>query len=281
MKPSVDRIRAAAYERWERRGRPHGSDQADWFAAEGALMRSLNYELVIGDRLDGSSRRELGDRRKRLCRFCGQSAPRTSFSAPVPALPVHLGVSSWVAFDQCDDCLDLFREGIDREFEAFLSFVEEGGDPVPDRIPIGAFKGLVRLALSLLSREDLETYEDAIEWISNPDHEFDRNAFADLRCLLHLAGSSSPTPWAALIRRTDHAEALPYLVFFLGRDRFLFQISVPLGQRDEEFDGPPIALAAIAPPAPFGIAHEPVARVVLAIPLRSVSRGSSREMVGV
>jgi len=43
---------------------------------------------------------------------------------------------------------------------------------VPPRIPIGALKGLVRLALSLLPSEDLETYEDAIEWISNPDRMF-------------------------------------------------------------------------------------------------------------
>jgi hypothetical protein len=35
-----------AYELWERRGRPHGSSEIDWFAAEKSLEDMLGYSAL-------------------------------------------------------------------------------------------------------------------------------------------------------------------------------------------------------------------------------------------
>jgi hypothetical protein len=265
MRPTLEQVRKAAYERWERRGKDPGTDQQDWFAAEGRLRFALNYEIVATDRTNSARQWDWGDTRERKCRFCGMAAPRVGFSAPVPALPGFLGRSSILAHDQCDDCLALFEPTIDDDFEGFALDLLASVPSAFDSIPIGAFKGLVRLALGISPDTDLESYEDTIEWISNPDHNFDRNAFQGLSCTLYKVGSAFPSSWAVLARRRDHTEPLPYLLFFLGFAETILQLTIPLGQRDEDQDGHEADRFDLSPPALFGIAHEPIRRLTLPI----------------
>ncbi len=269
MRPTFEQVRKAAYERWERRGKRPGTDQQDWFAAEGRLRFALNYLVVATDRMDGARQWDWGDARHRRCRFCGMAAPRVEFSAPVPTMPAFLGRSSILAHDQCDDCLALFRPTIDAEFESIAKDLIRADISAVKSMPIGAFKGLVRLALGLAPDTELQSYEDTIEWISNPDHEFDANAFRGLSCTLYQVDSAFPNSWAVLARRRDDEEPLPYLLFFLGFAETILQLAIPLGQRDEDLDGQEADRFDLAPPALFGIAHEPVRRITLPMGVNS------------
>ncbi len=62
MRPTVDDVKEAAYDRWERRGWTHGGDRDDWLAAEKELTFHANYSTVVEAALDGPERRVLGPR---------------------------------------------------------------------------------------------------------------------------------------------------------------------------------------------------------------------------
>src|SRR4051812_23947278 len=98
MTPTSEQVRTSAYDRWERRGRTHGSDRADWLAAERQQNFACNYRVVAADRLDRAEPRPVGDRDRRRCRFCGQARPRTDFADATPIFPGFLGDGSPIAF---------------------------------------------------------------------------------------------------------------------------------------------------------------------------------------
>jgi len=120
--------------------------------------------------------------------------------------------------------------------------------------------------------EDLQSYEDAIEWVTNSDHDFDRNAFAGLSCLVHRVDSTFSEPWSMLMRRLHDDESWPFYLFYLGSDQLLFQIAVPLGQRDNDGDFSTPDISAIVPPLAFGISYEPSSRILLPVAVRRHAR---------
>src|SRR5262245_40407932 len=133
--PSDDEIRTAAYYRWERRGGGHGRDGEDWRAAEQSLLLAKNYRIVAFYLLDDAERRVIGQPNRRVCRFCEQSPPRTTFTDPATALPAFLGAETLFALDQCDECRASFRHGIDRDLEAFSRPFRAGTAPLGSIIP--------------------------------------------------------------------------------------------------------------------------------------------------
>src|SRR5262249_45001299 len=108
--------------------------------------------------------------------------------------------------------------------------------PPGTAIPLAAFKGLTRMALSLLPARELDHFPDAIEWVCNPDHALDGRSFEGPGCLVHAAPDISRAPWAALARRVDDDSPSPYMLFPLGTSGLTFESPVPLCIKDEALD---------------------------------------------
>ena len=276
MKLPLEGIRQAAYDRWEHRGRSHGFDRLDWLAAERQERFDRNYRVVAADRLNQVDPRVVGSTTTRRCRFCGGASPRVEFTETVAIFPANFGPGSPLAIDQCEDCASTFADEID---PALLRFVgpylrPTEGDVAPSgSISVAAFKGLVKLAISVMPVDQLDDYEETIDWVGNPDHDFDLSVFRDMACVIHPVSSPFPASWSALAEKTEEGEAWPSMLYFLGLKRVILQITVPLGRRDDELEIPTSSLPDVLPPSPFGLGFDPIARLIL--PIRSISRITS------
>ncbi|WP_165234519.1 DUF2934 domain-containing protein [Aquisphaera insulae] len=245
MEPSDQQIEKRAYERWERRGWRHGGDLDDWVAARMDLSFELNYRTIVEIEHAEIRPQPAGAERRPRCRFCEQSAPRVSFSFVRPILPEFLGSSSPTTREICDGCYEEFQVPLDRELALFWSslgeLVVEGhgenGRRPPSTFPIPAYKCLSRIALSMMPESELPSFNDTIEWIVNPDHEFDGGLFGGVSCVLYRTHASEDQPWASLARRSDRDAPYPYMLFFLGLGRTILQAFLPLCPRDEDHDG--------------------------------------------
>lgn len=245
MFPTDEQIAVAAYHRWHRGGAGHGADVDDWTAAEQDLLFALNYEVVGQYRLDEPEPRLIGDGGRRVCRFCEQSAPQTTFAPSVPAVPATAGNRSLRSLDECDECHALFDESLGADLASFL------GTPGPWQRPSispGAYKALVKVALTLMPRADLNYFTAAIDWVLNPDHDLDGASFAGLGCQVHQSAVIDAPAWAALARRTSDDGPFPYAIFFLGTAGVAFVLAVPLGNKDEDFDGETLLVPRVAAP---------------------------------
>ena len=246
----LDQVDKAAYARWERRGRIHGFDRQDWLAAEASLRFEQTYRVVVRHRCGGDVS-SIGNALRRRCRFCSQSAPRALFSDDVP---IFEGCSSPLSLDQCDSCASAFSETIDRDLSQFLSGMSRAKG-----ISIGAFKGLVKMALAILPDADLDDHEDTVEWVTNPDHAFDFNVFRGLSSVIHTTAIPYPTAWCAVAEKIADDSPWPSRLFFLGNDRHCVTVPIPLNPRDEDLDLTGEILPDVAPPNPFGWECDPVA----------------------
>lgn len=237
MLPTYEQIQRAAFFRWQRLGCGHGQDRENWLVAEQELLYALNYEVAAHYLLDSTTPRAIGGEGRRICRFCELSEPATPFSEGQLALPAFVGNRSLFTFEECDECHDRFLEGIEAELERFLAPLRSEHQSAPATISLPAFKGLAKLALAVMPRGDLHFFEDAIEWVGNPDHDFDARLFQGLGCYLHLMTYPFPHPWAVLARRVDDDAPMPFMLFFLGTSGVVLQIPVPFCVRDEDLEG--------------------------------------------
>lgn len=231
MSPSIEQLRVAAYHRWERRGYNHGHDRRDWLAAEQDFLLSLNYEVVARHRLDGTPPRTLGDPARPRCRYCEQSPPRAEFSGPWPAVPGSIGDCSLLDADHCDDCRSAFAETIDADLDNYVKALLNGENSPPT---IGAYKGLVRVALALAPADELDAIADVVEWVANPDHDLDGAAVGSLSVLVGEWAEPWPFAWGVLSRRSADDSTLPYMLISLGVGRLAISASVPLCTLDDD-----------------------------------------------
>ena len=251
MRPTPDQIRTAAYHRWQRRGGLHGHHLDDWDAAEQDLLFTLNYRVIVPDSSEAVGDRVIGDPRRPVCRFCEQAAPRATFSGPARSIPESLGVPSPLLYDECEECRTLFRDGIDRDFTAFTQLLGAQGC-LSRRWPpasLAVFKFLTKTALAIMPDEELDFFHDAIEWVCNPDHEFDGSTFGGLGGFLHQNPDPSGASWVALARRIDDEVGVPYMLVFVGMPAVTFEFPVPLSTRDEDHDD--LVIPRVA--SPFGL----------------------------
>ncbi len=277
MLPSREQIERAAYERWERRGRFHGADREDWAAAEMDTLFELNYQTVAEFWLAEPDQRAIGDVRRPRCRFCEQSPPRAAFSFLRPAIPELVGNSSLFTRELCDECAKQFAETIDAEFAKFWESLEAlrvgkasfREIQAPTAIPIAAYKSLSRMALSLMPEQELANFTDTIEWVSNPDHAFDRSLFDSSGCLVYQVYVPPKAAWAGLSCRIEKDAPFPYLIFFLGAERLILQIHLPLCALDEDLDGTEVRM----PQRSFstGTGSDLQTSTCLALPLKSAA----------
>ncbi len=280
MIPARELVERAAYERWQRRGMHHGADREDWVAAEQDVFFALNYETVAEYQLDEGEPKVIGNGRRPRCRFCEQSPPRATFSYVRRALPEELGSVALMTREICDECADQFSQTIDKDFLRFWESLEglRGGTAsfrelrAPAGMPIPAYKALIRMALSIMPEEELPNFTDAIEWVGNPDHQFDSGLFGGVGCLLYQLQTPYPGPWAGLTRRVDEEAPLPYMLFFLASGRIVLQLHLPLCSRDQDLDG----IEARMPERSFstGIGSDLRPATCLALPLDTPAQAS-------
>jgi hypothetical protein len=251
--PSFDRIRFAAYDRWQRTGCRHGADRDDWLAAEQDLLFALNYEVLAHHWLAGAAPHVIGAGRRTVCRFCERGAAAATFSGLATVVPEALGNTSLFTAEMCDECRERFEADIDDELAENLRFSQEPWRTgVRAETSVAAQKAMAKVALAIMPKEELSSFEDAIEWVSNPDHDFDAPLLRGLGGYFHRVADPSPRPWVALARRTDDLAPMPYMLVFLGTGEIVAQIPVPLCARDEDLDGAPVIVPRVCSPSPLG-----------------------------
>jgi len=275
MFPSCEQIEKAAYDRWERRGRMHGHDRDDWVAAELDLTFDLNFQTIVEYPLVEHADRVIGGSRNPRCRFCEQSPPRAAFGALRPAIPEFVGNRSIKTRELCDECAEQFAGTIDQDFAAFWQSLEllrssEGpirDSQIPSAIPIGAFKALIKMAISIVPEPELAGFTDTIEWVGNPYQDFDSNLFGGLGCLVYQAHIPFALGWTALARRIDEQAPFPYMLIFLASERLVLQAQLPLCSHDEDLDGTELRV----PERSFstGVGSDFRASTCMALPIRS------------
>jgi hypothetical protein len=243
MLPTWQQIEKAAYDRWERRGWVHGHDRDDWVAVEQDLTFDMNYQTLCQLPLAASD--VPGDSKRLLrCRFCEQTVPRVEIGASRPVFPpcVHALLSSR---EICSECDRQFETTIDQDFTLFWHALGhansfESVDPAtsfPATISIGAYKALIRMAILLLPERELASFADTIEWVANPDHDFDGGLFQESACLVYQTHVASEAGWAGLTRRKSDESPFPFMLFFLASGRLVLQVHLPLCAQDDELDG--------------------------------------------
>lgn len=237
MRPTVEEVRRAAYDRWERRGWAHGGDRDDWCAAEKELVFQLNYRKIAEFSLEGAGLTILGDGRVHRCRFCERTARPNDFGVP---RPVALGRTSLLTAEVCDDCQGDWRDGLDAELRSFWQAMKRGdsrnaGDPQP--FGVAALKAMSAAALLLMPHSELRYFVDTLEWVSNPDHEADDRLVAGAGCRVYRATFLGEHPGAALSRRIDEDAPVPYMLFSLECEGIMVEVPLPMCLRDEDLDG--------------------------------------------
>lgn len=248
MRPSYEEIQFAAYQRFESRGGGHGHDRDDWELAEQSLLFSGNYAWIFRTGAGAEPPAVNGHARQQVCRFCEQAAPRVKFTGQPPALPDWTGLARPAALDQCDECREQFVDGVDREVPGFLTQILPEVRKTPS-LSIAALKGLARAALSVLPSNSLDLFPDAIEWVSNPDHEMDRHSLPLIRVLVHEVGQEAPGPWFALAHRTSSDFPGPMFLAFAGFGTLTLEYPIPFCSADEELDGEHVILPRVALPS--------------------------------
>jgi hypothetical protein len=177
--------------------------------------------------------------------------------------------------DLCDECVDQFASTIDREFATFWQSLDPfrsadlwlRDSQVPTAIPIGAYKSLIRMSLSVMPEDELAGFTDTIEWVSNPDQAFDSNLFGGLGCLVYQVHIPYSRPWTSLARRICEEAPFPYMLFFLASERLILQTHLPLSSYDEDLDGTEVRV----PQRSFstGLGSDLRAGLCLALPVRA------------
>ena len=245
MLPSRDQIERAAYLRWERRGRMHGADAEDWVSAEMDQIFDLNYRTAVEYELAEDQQRVLGNPKNARCRFCEQSAPRAAFSVrpcvargrrrSILAYPRNLRrVRRPVRQDHRSRLRPVLGIACRPPPRARLLSRAQGPHRHPDRRlqvvdPYGAGDHARGPAFQLHGHDRVGL---AIPITSSTA----ACSVARVACFItrHVP---FPTGWTSLCHRLDDDSPFPYMLFFLGLERVVLQVHLPLCSRDDDLDG--------------------------------------------
>jgi Protein of unknown function (DUF2934) len=240
MLPTRAQIEHEAYNRWIRRDRAHGHDRHDWLGAENELTFLLNYRTVVEYPLHPKYPLIVGAERPRRCRFCERSVDQIPFSEPRPIVQVA-GDTSLFSAEICDECQADCRDPLANHSQKLWDALSSGVDSLqclPGRLNlIAAFKSLIASALLVMPLGDLEYFADTLEWVSNPDFEFDGSLLTGSFCRVYVVPLGAEAGWINLSRRVDDETAMPYVLFFAGWRGIVLQVPIPLCIRDQDLDG--------------------------------------------
>ncbi len=85
------------------------TERADWF--------DRNYDIISHHAFGPKSERlYLGDKTKRVCRYCGLAAPKVKFRKLAHAIPDQVGNSWLFDHEECDTCNELFAKRVEDDF---------------------------------------------------------------------------------------------------------------------------------------------------------------------
>jgi HNH endonuclease len=88
---------------------PHHVKRMNWF--------SERYDMVFRLHLNPKGKRiYVGDSQSRLCRYCGLSAPATTFRKVAHAIPEQIGNKQFIDRCECDVCNEHFSRMIEDDF---------------------------------------------------------------------------------------------------------------------------------------------------------------------
>ena len=250
MLPSRHLIEHEAYDRWIRRNRAHGYDRHDWLSAEKELTFLLNYKTVVEYPLRSERVLIVGAQKQRRCRFCERSVNHIPFSEPRSIVQVA-GETSLFSADICDECQADSRDPLAVHAHRLWDALAAGVDILQDfprRLNlVAAFKSLIASALLIAPVCELEYLSDTLEWVSNPDFEYDGSLFAGTFCRVYSARFAPEACWINLSRRIDDEAAMPYLLVFMGWRGVVLQVPIPLCMRDQDLDGKDLRIPERSP----------------------------------
>jgi hypothetical protein len=112
-------------------------------------------------------------------------------------------------------------------------------DPQPFR-PLGAYKALVKAALTLMPENDLANVSEALRWLRSADLTTDRvDDGTQYTCIRSWTPGPAPIPRtrALLLRRRRPEVAGPAYIFMLAFGNLSFQIVVPAPRQDRQLIG--------------------------------------------
>jgi hypothetical protein len=271
MLPTRDQIEHEAYNRWIRRDRAHGHDRHDWLAAENELTFVLNYKTVVEYPLRAQHHLIVGVQKPRRCRFCERAVGHIPFSEPRPIVQVA-DCTSLFSVEICDECQADTRDPLAAHAHIFWDSLAAGVNILHHlhrRLNlVAAFKSLITSALLLMPESDLEFCTDTLEWVSNPDFEFDGSLFTGSFWRVYSARFAPKASWINLSRRVDDEAAMPYLLVFVGWRGIVLQIPIPLCTRDQDLDGKDVRVPERSPAS----AREPHFQQAAMLVLRSSVR---------
>ncbi len=233
MRPTDEEIRRAAYARWERRGWSHGGDRDDWFAARADLTFRASYGTTVDHTMDGTGPRVIGESPARRCRFCERKAGPNGLGAP---RPIFAGHPAPLSAEVCADCRSDWGDGLDDAFRELWTRLVLG-EVGRSTFHVAAFKAMAAGGLLMMPASDLRYYVDALEWVSNPDHDSDDRLIEGAAFRVYRASFLGRTPRLSLMRRLDDEATVPYMLLFIEADGIMVQAPMPMCLRDEDLDG--------------------------------------------
>lgn len=100
-------------------------------------------------------------------------------------------------------------------------------------VPINVYKTFVKMALSLIPKDELINFEDTIIWLQ--DKEFKIKPKTKLILIEQFIPGPNPYPQIQMLafsRKDNSTKAVPYYTFVLCYSNFVFQIYVPFCKLD-------------------------------------------------
>lgn len=127
---------------------------------------------------------------------------------------------------------DVPPENIVHDFEEGIVRITQ---KMPGYIPVAIYKSFVKMALTIIPQNEMIHFDRTLEWINEDRHDDGKFVF-DALCLFHGKVESSKRESgisALVVKRKEHTDKVnPYLMFRLTYGSFMFQVPIPLCDKD-------------------------------------------------
>jgi hypothetical protein len=111
---------------------------------------------------------------------------------------------------------------------------------VKSYVPIGLYKCLTKMALSIMPEAELPFHRDDLDWIRTKEHALNVDCFKNHRVYLFFVPGAVPVfdhAWATVLQRKDANALLPDKLFVVGSMNLIFMSMLPLSLKDHHLRG--------------------------------------------
>lgn len=130
------------------------------------------------------------------------------------------------------DWTDIPPENIDHDPENGILRITQ---KMPGYIPVALYKSFVKMALTIMPEKEITYLSRTMDWINEDKHHDSKFTFESL-CIFHGKVDSSERESgisAIVIKRKEATDIVdPYLMFRLTYGSFMFQVPIPLCDKD-------------------------------------------------